>query len=421
MIGLNKDKLRKQGFTQDQIAEIFQGIEENVNVGYYLELCYSGLQMHEIRLGLLEGIDVSVYCKPEYDWFQMEELRKGLTAKVDTSLYEDVSIPYRKMREMRRGLQIGHDLTSFLKYDAGTMREYRKALEESIDLSAYLEKGYNADQLEQIRLSKLEQLNIDPYLDLEYTGAALQEIRRGLADGVEIKKLSDAGGDWRKMRELRLGLKYQLDICRYNNHYYSWQQMRELRLGLMQGLDITQYDSLVFPAAEMHRIRLALAQELKEALEQKKARETVRDEDYAITFSDHDLEATISFWGDTTHLTEQSINALLEKSNITYGIHKEAISAIIESTEPVTDLLIASGTAPINGENGHFEFFFRTNVSRTPKILEDGSADYLNLEWFESVKEGQKLAVYHEATQGIDAYLSAVKLSKPKMVLNKKY
>lgn len=402
MIGLNKEKLKARGFTQDQIVEIFQGIEDNVNIGFYLELHYSGLQMHEIRLGLLDGLDVAVYSKPEYDWFQMEELRKGLRDKVDTSLYADPSIPYRKMREMRRGLIVGHDLTAFLKYDAGTIREYRKALEESINIAQFLEQGYKAEQLEQIRLALEDGVDISPYLDLSYTGAALQEIRRGLLDQVEVERYARKFSDWRKMRELRLGLKNQVDISLYDNPFYSWQQMHEIRLGLMQGLDIKRYNSFMFPAAEMRRKRLAMIQELKDALAEKRAREMIKEDDYSIVFSDNNMSAMITFFGDRTHLTEKSIRNMLEENKITYGILDSAIEQLLDLSADPIDLIVAEGTPVVNGKNGYYDFFFRTNVSRVPKILEDGSADYLNLEWFESVKAGQKLAEYHEATKGVD-------------------
>lgn len=36
--------------------------------------------------------------------------------------------------------------------------------------------------------------------------------------------------------------------------------------------------------------------------------------------------------------------------------------------------------------------------------MKDGSADYKNVEWFETVKEGQKLAYYHRAEPGTDGY-----------------
>jgi uncharacterized protein (DUF342 family) len=41
-------------------------------------------------------------------------------------------------------------------------------------------------------------------------------------------------------------------------------------------------------------------------------------------------------------------------------------------------------------------------IDKKPTILEDGTVDYQNVDWFETVKANQKLAHYHEALPGID-------------------
>lgn len=42
----------------------------------------------------------------------------------------------------------------------------------------------------------------------------------------------------------------------------------------------------------------------------------------------------------------------------------------------------------------------RRRCSRIPKQLGDGTVDYRDVEWFEPVAKGQKLAFYHSAKQG---------------------
>ena len=59
-IRLSEEKLRNQGFSQDQIEEILQGLRDHCNVGFYLDTQFSGLQMYQIRMGLMDGLDVSV-------------------------------------------------------------------------------------------------------------------------------------------------------------------------------------------------------------------------------------------------------------------------------------------------------------------------------------------------------------------------
>ena len=96
------------------------------------------------------------------------------------------------------------------------------------------------------------------------------------------------------------------------------------------------------------------------------------------------------------------MHELLERNRVCYGILEEAIDQIVNNPAGCKDVVVARGVAPENGENGWFEFFFRTNVEKKPKVLEDGSVDYRDLDWFETVEKGQKLALYHGATAGVD-------------------
>lgn len=401
-IRLSVSKLKEQGFSQDQIDEIVQGIEDGCNVGFYLEPYYSGLQMHQIRLGLMEDLDVGVYCKPEYDWFQMEELRKGLRDKVDIKIYADPKISYNKMREIRKALVIGHDITDYLNYPSGIVREYRKALEQNINLDSFIQAGYDADQLEQICKGLAAGLPIEKYLDISYPGAALQEIRRGLEDGLEVEHYAGKYNDWRKMREIRLGLKNQVDISLYDNAYYSWQQMKEIRLGLQQGLSVEKYTGFIYPATEMRRVRTRMLEEIERALQEKKAREAIHEEDYSITFSEKNLEAKFSYHKEKNYLTDTLLRELLEKNNVCFGILDGAVEEILSYPGKCVDIVVARGVEPQNGRDGWFEYFFRTKLEKKPKEMEDGSVDYLNLDWFEMVSAGQKLAYYHKAEPGVD-------------------
>ena len=396
------ENLREKGFTQDQIDEIQKGINQGLDVNCYLNSDLSGLQMYQIRLGLLQGYPVETYCQLRYDWFQMEEIRKGLRDGLDITRFNNPELPYRKMRELRKALKIGLDISDYLEYPPGVMREYRLALAQDIQIGEYIQDGYDADQLEQIRLSLSENLPISEYLNVEYGGAALTEIRRGLEDGIDVTAYVGKYADWRKMREIRLALNHQLDISRIDNTYYSWQQMREIRLGLLQGLNVERYSKLMYPASEMRRVRLSLMEEMKRAQEEKEARESIREEDYTISFGENNLEARFTYNRRNEYITEQLLRELLEKHNVCYGIKDDALKEIVDKKGACREVVVAEGIGPENGKDGWYEFFFRTHVEKKPKELEDGSVDYLNVDWFEIVEKDQKLASYHEPLPGKD-------------------
>lgn len=417
------ENLRARGYTQDQIDEIQKGIDQGLDVSCYLNQGFSGLQMYQIRLGLLQGYSVESYCQLHYDWFQMEEIRKGLRDKVDITRFNNPDLPYRKMRELRKALKIGLDISDYLEYSPGVMREYRLALAQGIQIGEYIQAGYDADQLEQIRLSLAENLPITDYLKVEYGGAALTEIRRGLEDGIDVTVYVGKYTDWRKMREIRLGLNHQLDISMIDNAYYSWQQMREIRLGLLQGLAVERYCKLMYPASEMKRVRLSMMEEMKRAQEEKEARESIREEDYTISFGENNLEARFTYNRGNEYITEQILRELLEKNNICYGIKEDVLREIVDKKGVCREVVVAEGVRPENGKDGWYEFFFRTQVEKKPKILEDGSVDYLNLDWFEIVEKDQKLASYHEplpGKDGIDVFGQALRAkngTNPKVLI----
>ena len=92
----------------------------------------------------------------------------------------------------------------------------------------------------------------------------------------------------------------------------------------------------------------------------------------------------------------------VHRQGITYGIRYDEIDRMVAGECPRMHVLVASGFMPVDGTDGYYEYFFRTQVARTPKTMDDGYVDYRNVEWFEQVKKGQKLACYHAATGGVN-------------------
>ncbi|MBR1567591.1 MAG: DUF342 domain-containing protein [Lachnospiraceae bacterium] len=333
----------------------------------------------------------------EFDWFQMEEIKKGQAHGIDISLYARPEIPYDKMCQLREGYEEGIDLAPYLDYPARILKQIRLAMSSGIDLIPYAKKGYDAEQLEQIRLAIQHKVSLDPYLSMNFRGVALHEIRKGLQAGLDVTQYISPDYDWARMRELRLGLQRQLDITQYNNPFYSWQQMHEIRLGLEQGLDVSEYRKLRYSAAEMRRKRLRLLKIADNSLD------IIQEDEYKFSFSSGSMEAYLFFSGDTKDLTIDILMELLEQNSIRYGIRKEGLEEILNQKSP-SSVLVAQGLPPTMGPNGWYEYFFRTQLDRTPKLNKDGTVDYSEVDWFETVKNGQKIAFYHDAEPGIDGY-----------------
>ena len=104
--------------------------------------------------------------------------------------------------------------------------------------------------------------------------------------------------------------------------------------------------------------------------------------------------------GELTETARIEILKASHSKGIDYGIRYDEIDRMVCGDGSRTHVLVASGCMPEHGMDGYYEYFFRTHVARTPKTLADGNVDYRNVEWFEEVKKGQKLAYYHGATAG---------------------
>lgn len=401
-----REKYRKQGFSEDQIDEIEIGHQKGLKVSLYAKKEFLAIQMHQIRLGLEENLPVSKYAKPEYDWFQMGEIREGLKDGVDVSKYADPKLSYEIMRQIRKGLAQGIELPFHQGWSAGILREVRKALLDKVNIIKYIREGYKEEQLKEIRKAIANGIDIDPYISIDFNGAGLHEIVEGLESKLDVTLYAKTMYNWQQMREIRLGLKDRVQTSYYTNVLFNWRQMREIRLGLEEGLPVQQYASLMFTEKEMAVKRkklseLYIQQPTKETVYiEKKIVDVKENLDFSINVSRDEMEAVLIFHSKNKQIDKQTLLAHLVKAGIVHGISEEAANIVIKGICREDYIVIARGTQPERGKDGEYEFFFRTELTKKPTVLEDGTVDYKNIDWMESVKKNQKIAYYHEAEEG---------------------
>lgn len=395
--------LENSGFVRNQIKQIEQGRQEGLDVSIYARPEFTSMHMQQIRMGLLDGLAVEKYADPSYDWFQMEEIRKGMLEGINIEGYASPEIPYEKMRQVRKGLMEGVDLVPYLQLDAGILRQLRKAIAAKVNIIPFIREGYQPEQLEQIRQALEKKLEIGPYLTKELRGTAIREIGNGLEDGVDVAVYATPQYNWQQMREIRLGLENRLEVSLYVNPFFGWQQMQEIRLGLEEGLDARRYARLMYTATDMKKIRQEMQKEFSVEPVHK---ETMQEHagNFWISISDNEMEAYLVCERPGT-ITRDQIRDMLREEGVVEGIDENAIGSIpAGKVEAGKTFLLASGVEPQDGRDGWYEYFFRLEVARTPKHLEDGTVDYQDIEWFEVVEENQKIAYYHEAEQGKNGY-----------------
>ena len=427
--GIDMSQYRDAGFDIMQLAEIREGLQEGLDVTEYARTEFFADQMRQIRLGLEESIPVIFYQDPAYNWLQMAEIRIGLINGTDISRYASVDMPYMKMRVVRESLEDGLELDERMvrAKDAATLEQIHLAFKEKIDLDKYIDLNFDAEQLEQIRKAKHEGIeNIDKYFTFGMRGECMHEVLLGLEQNLDVGIYADERYGWKQMRELRLGLEHQIDVRPYAKPLYRADQMREIRLGLESNLDVSLYSSMVHPAQEMRIMRKWLEEgktlpsnlsklfsgQLQEELS-KPADDEVRawqflqtEEGRLIDISDDQMKCyfTIPVGIKAEKYTLEYIIKLLFRARVKRGISKKAIEDMIEAKKFGVKTLVASGRKPEDGTDGYYDFLLELGDKVVPDMTGSEGADFTNTKVFDEVKLGDKLAIYHPATPGVDGF-----------------
>lgn len=99
---------------------------------------------------------------------------------------------------------------------------------------------------------------------------------------------------------------------------------------------------------------------------------------------------------------ELDIDSALEKirEQIKYGLDESMVRTIICEKLYNRRHLIAKGIPPVDGNDGQVKYLFPEKSNTTPRILEDGSADFRNLDIIHNVKAGDALAELIYPTEG---------------------
>lgn len=427
--GIDMSSYRAQGFDTTQLAQIRQGLNEGIDVSPFAKKIYFADQMREIRRGLSKSDPVPIifYQDPAFVALQMREIRKGLQAGIDISIYAHVSMPYLKMRAIRESAEDGlvFEQKDIDNYNAGILNQMHKAYVDKVDISKYLARRFDDEQLEQVRIALKEGLPIDDFITPDMRGDSIREIRLGLENGVDVKQYANVDYGWQQMYEMRTGLEHQIDIKPYCKPLYNADQMREIRLGLEESLDITRYSSLMYTAKDMRRIRQKMIAGTFDRADQgafdadtaKVAPGTISEEDAFVNNMLEHRDTYLSFEEgnmmcfltlpqrmDGKKYTEDIIYKFLKRAKVVYGLDREAIKKIAEEGKPVVRSLIATGMEVVHGRNGYYEYFFDTSQEMEPEVLRDGTADLDKMKCLQQVKVGDKIAEYHRATKGTNGY-----------------
>lgn len=135
---------------------------------------------------------------------------------------------------------------------------------------------------------------------------------------------------------------------------FTSEQINEISEGNQAGLDVSRRTALLLDICHQQA---------------KIMQNQVRTEDFMFEYASNDMEAYITVLAKGKYITRERLLEILEQNHIRKGVLEETVQKIVDGRYGNKPLLIAKGQIPHRGEDGWYEFFFRTDLNRKPKVL----------------------------------------------------
>ncbi|MGN0375685.1 MAG: DUF342 domain-containing protein [Butyrivibrio sp.] len=106
-------------------------------------------------------------------------------------------------------------------------------------------------------------------------------------------------------------------------------------------------------------------------------------------------------------VTSGEIMTDLSHMMVKFGIKADTITRITEEKRYLETVILAEGTQPVNGRDAEIKYYFSTEHATKPKLNEDGTVDFHQLDMISCVKEGDVVAEIipeDKGTAGMNIY-----------------
>ena len=127
------------------------------------------------------------------------------------------------------------------------------------------------------------------------------------------------------------------------------------------------------------------------------------DETLVIEFTENFLAVTGRFYPEVEggkKLEKSDIIWLLNNRGVKFGIKEDVIEDFLEHRMYCTTYTLAEALAPIEGTDAEITYHFNTDLTKKPKMNEDGSVDFHQLDNLSKVTKDQILAELKPAVYG---------------------
>ena len=138
-------------------------------------------------------------------------------------------------------------------------------------------------------------------------------------------------------------------------------------------------------------------------------------ESYDLSVSEDNMTCTIRYYAGSpggVELQKEEIIKDLKFKKILFGVKNDVIDSFFSDKHYCTDYVIAQGKPVRNGEDGKIEYLFNTNPNLRPKLKEDGTVDFFDLNLISPCKQDGVVATLTPADpgdEGVDIFGNYVK------------
>ena len=171
--------------------------------------------------------------------------------------------------------------------------------------------------------------------------------------------------------------------------------------------DVIEYLSMKNCTCDLPSLKRAVneAAEKESVLVLEQSKRFMERECYKLTITPDQMQAYAKFYAASEggeEMTTDEILRDLEIKGIKHGVKQDVIEQFMQHREYCEDILIAEGTAPVQGKDAYIEYKFNTDKKAKPTLMEDGSVDFFNLNILNHCSKGDLLAVLHPEEPGQD-------------------
>jgi uncharacterized protein (DUF342 family) len=122
-----------------------------------------------------------------------------------------------------------------------------------------------------------------------------------------------------------------------------------------------------------------------------------------ITVTPDRMFAVVRFFAPSNNGKRLSIDEIksdLRNAKIINGVDLTYVERHVADPHYMTQMVVAKGEKPVNGEDARIEYMFNTDRKAKPQLNQDGTVDFHKLNNISHVKEGDVLAVLHKEDPG---------------------